>query len=124
MNIWTRNGNYVSVLGPGPEDLFVVTMVDGKRYAIQPVSEYSSALDIAEKLAEQISSPVKLMALSLNEVLAFTGVSLVDLAAGLTTEDDERAITACREVLRECNDRGLRAQAEEVLVSMGAISKQ
>jgi hypothetical protein len=124
----SRNGNCVAALQPSPGDLFVVTTIGAKVVFVKPVGEYEQALRLAETFSAQmpVGKPftVKVMGMSLDELLAFRGISRADFAAGLTIPDvelRELAESTCKDVLRRSNDAAVRADAMDLLADLGVL---
>ena len=129
MNVWTPNGNRVAALAPGPDDLFVVTTIGGRRVTVQPVADYPKAIKTAEAFARETDTPrpltVKVLCMSLRELLAHMGTTIGDFAAGLSPEVDKEfrhlAIQTCMEALHANTDAATRADAVELLTGLGAL---
>lgn len=127
--IWTPNGNHVAALGPSPGDLFVVTMIGGKRVFVEPVTQYEKAVGLAEAFARAMTQPrpftIKVLCMTFGELIAHMGHRREDYANALSPEDAERdrqaKISACMDLLRTCNDPQVRADALDILKEMGAI---
>lgn len=130
-NIWTPNGNRVAALPPGSGDLFVVTTLFGQRITVEPVSAFDAAVARAEAFARGMAHDrpftVKVLCMSFRELLAAQGLAMEHMRAGYTHEDEaedrQRAIEACTATLRDSNDPTVRADAFEVLTSMGVIKQ-
>ena len=121
-NIWTQNGNRVAALAPGPGDLVVLTTIGGRVAATQPIREYQQALDKALAFAAQTEHPIKVLPTTLTEAVRFCGITPAEFVADLTDEDMRRmAIEPCLSVLRESSDPKERADALEILTSLGVI---
>ena len=123
------NGNCVAALQPAPGDLFTVTLLGAKVVFLKPADEYEQALRLAQTFADQVPPvgrpfTVKVLGMSLDEVLAFMGISRDDFAAGLATDDAELRQLAegtCKDVLRRSNDAAVRADAMDLLTDMGVF---
>jgi hypothetical protein len=130
-NIWTPNGNRVAALAPGPGDLFVVGMLFGKRVFVWPITDYDRAITTTQAFARQITQPrpftIKVLPMSLDELLAHMGMTRAELAAGVSPAMEQEfrqlGIEACMKVLRECNEPQVRAEAVDLLTSMGALGQ-
>lgn len=129
-NLRMRNGNCVAALAPSPGDLFVVTTIGGKVVFLQGAEDYEKALRLAEAFAEQMQSDrpftVKVLGMSLDELLAFKGISREEFVASVSPEADAEmrrsAVATCKEALRDCNDSAVRRDAYELLVRMGELN--
>jgi len=123
----TWNTSCVAALPPIPGDIFVVTTIQGKRVAVQPIADYEKALATAHAFAGQTRHPIKVLCMSLRELLAFMGISIADFVAGMSPavelELRRVAIEGCFTVLRECNDPSVREAAMTVLSKMGFIKR-
>jgi hypothetical protein len=130
-NIWTPTGNRVAALAPGPGDLFVVTTIGGKRVLVEPIDQYERAIRIAESFARQMAQArpfsIKVLCMSFPELLAHMGTTREECAKLVTPEEAESdrrlAISTCMDVLRTSNDAQVRADALDVLTSMGVLKQ-
>jgi hypothetical protein len=130
-DLWGAGGHRVATMAPGPDDLFVVTLMFGKTVLVDPIDQYDRTVRVAEAFARRIvhDRPVtiKVIPLSFRELLAHEGTTREEVAKTLTPADraaDRLLITdACWKVLRESNDPKVRADALELLTGMG-VSKQ
>lgn len=128
-NHWIPNGNRVATMAPGPGDLFVVTTLGGKRVLVDPIADYEKALRIAEAFARQMAQPrpltIKVIPMSLPEMLAHIGTTPKRLAAGLSPDDEasdrQLVVDTCMSALRECNEPQVRKDAYDLLVSIGVM---
>lgn len=126
-----RNVNCVTALAPCPGDLFVVTMLGGKVVFLQGADDYEKALRLAETFAEQMTHDrpftLKVVGLSLDELLAFKGISRDEFVAGISPESDAEmtklTVATCKEALRDCNDPAVRRDAYDLLVAMGELAR-
>ena len=108
---------------PGPQDLFLVILVNGKRASIQSVEDYDRWRWAAERLAEQQQCQVKVLPMTGDEMMNFYGISPQppQPIANLDREFREQAVRNCLDVLRECGSQKDRAQALDLLTKMGAL---
>lgn len=113
--------NRVVTADPGPRDSFVVTLVDGKRVAVESVEVFGQALNRAKALARGIKPPVKLLPMQLGELLGFMGLDKIDMTKPSPNDAElyQLAVTTCREVILNCNDGAVRREAHATLVCMG-----
>jgi hypothetical protein len=121
------NSEYVAALPPVPGDIFVVTSILGKRVALQPIGDYDKAVATARAFAGQTRHPIKVLSMSLRELLAFMGIPLADFVSGMSPAVEQElrqlAIDGCMAALRECNDPAVRADAHKVLVDLGVLKQ-
>ena len=128
-DLWGMGSNRVATMAPGPGDLFVVTMLGGQRVFVEPIDQYDRAVRIAEGFARRIvhGRPVviRVLPMSLDELLSHMGMTREELASGLDAADEEAdrklVIDTCMAVLRESSDQHVRAEAVEVLTGIGAL---
>ena len=108
---------------PGPQDLFLVILVNGQRASIQSVEDYDRWRWAAEQLAEQQQCQVKVLPMTGDEMMNFYGISPQppQPIANLDREFREQAVRNCLDVLRECGSQKDRAQALDLLTKMGAL---
>lgn len=128
-DLWGAGGHRVATMAPSPDDLFVVTLMFGKRVLVDPIDQYDRAVRVAEAFARRIvhDRPVtiKVLPMSFAELVAHTGTTREELAMTLTPEDREAdrrlIIDGCWRALRESNDPKVRAEASEILTGMGVM---
>jgi hypothetical protein len=108
---------------PGPRDLFVVILINGKRVGLHPVEEYERWRAAAQKLACEHECQVKVLPMGGHELLAFSGV---EPAAPQPVENMDPAFRAqavknCHAAIVECDDARLRQDALDLLRALGAM---
>lgn len=111
---------------PGPQDLFLVILVNGQRARIRSVEHYDRWRAAAERLADEHQCQVKVLPMTGDELMNFYGIvpgppqSIEKLK-----EDDpefyEQSVRNCMDVLRECGSQDDREQALDLLTKMGAL---
>lgn len=130
-DLWGAGGHRVATMPPSPGDLFVVTLMFGKRVLVDPIDQYDRAVRVAEAFARRIVHPrpvtIKVLPMSFPELVAQTGTTREEIAKTLTPKDREAdrqlIIDACWRALRESNDPAVRTEASEILTGMG-VPKQ
>lgn len=126
MNSWIDPHRIVSA-EPLPRDHVVVTFVEGKRVSIHPVGEYERVREAAVILAKQAKRPVKVLPMTIIELMGFMGMDPAEFAASLSPKDAEQdrqlVVATCMEILRECNDAAVRKEAYDLLTSIGEIQQ-
>jgi hypothetical protein len=108
---------------PGPRDMFVVTLINGRRMGVYTVDAYAQLRRAAEQLAEQHQCHVKLLPMAGNELLRFLGI----LPAPPQSIDNmdpafrRQAVTNCMDVIRESAEPREREEAVSLLRVLGAL---
>jgi hypothetical protein len=109
---------------PGPRDLFIVILINGKRVAVHHADEYDKWRTAAERLAAQEDCNVKVLPMSGSELMNFLGVE-PDPAQPIANLDPvfrAQAVKNCMDVLREggSGERD-RADALDMLNHLGVL---
>lgn len=124
-NIWTPGGGRVATMAPGPDDLFVVTTVSGRRALMHPVGLYDLALKQAQAAAIRMAPvpvTIKVLCVTLREAQAF-GFAPDDLFEGQTPQEESEwrrlMVASLYDVLRNCNEAKPRADALALLKQLG-----
>ena len=129
-DLWSTNGNRVTTMEPGPDDLFVVTMIGGKRALVDPVGQYARALRVADAFARRLQHhrrvTIRVLPMTAEEFQTHIGWPHSAEAGGSPTDeasDRTLVIDTCMEALRQCNEPAVRADAHSLLVTLGVIAK-
>ena len=87
---------------PGPRDLFLVILINGKRVGIQHADEYQRWRIAAERLAAQENCDVKVLPMTGGEMMTFLGIELAppQPIADLDPAFRKQAVKNCMDVLR------------------------
>lgn len=120
MTSWNSQNRVVTAY-PGPKDSFVVTLGDGKRIDMCSVEEYDTALARASILAKETKLAVKVLPMTVAELINFAGIKASDLAASNEAEAAlrQQVVTTLREAVIEADDRETRLEAQSLLAGMG-----
>lgn len=108
---------------PGPRDLFLVILIDGRRVAIHHADEYERWRVAAERLAAQEGVNVKVLPMSGSELMNFLGIEVEPSQpiANLDPAFRAQAVKNFMDVLRgDSGERG-RAEALDMLGHLGAL---
>lgn len=109
---------------PGPRDLFIVILINGKRVAVHHADEYHKWRTAAERLAAQEDCNVKVLPMSGNELMNFLGVEPEpeQPISNLDPVFRAQAVKNCMDVLREggTGERD-RADALDMLSHLGVL---
>ncbi len=125
--------NFVCAYEPQDGDCFVETWLGGyeldgsaKRWLFtQNIEEYRAAVDWAVGIADQMVHPLEVVPITGAEYLRQNRELMEKTLMGMT--DQERgelrqwAIKACMEILRDCDDAAVRAEAYDALVQMKVV---
>jgi hypothetical protein len=108
---------------PGPEDLFLVVLIDGRRVTIQHAADYARWRGAAERLAESQQCQVKVLPMSGRELMNFLGIRPAEAQPieALDPAFREHAVRNCLDVLRECGGQEDREDALKLLGQLGAL---
>ncbi|WP_156358211.1 hypothetical protein [Sphingobium sp. Leaf26] len=108
---------------PGPRDLFLVIIINGRRAAIQHADEYERWRVAAERLAASEKCDVKVLPMSGSEMMNFLGIEPAppQPIANLDPAFREQAVKNCMDVLRECNGSYDREVALDLLGHLGVM---
>ncbi len=108
---------------PGPLDLFLVILINGKCASIQHADDYDRWRNAAEQLAAQEQCNVKVLPMSGSEMMAFLGIEPEphQPIANLDHAFREQAVKNCKDVLRECSGAQDREVALELLGYLGVL---
>jgi hypothetical protein len=108
---------------PGPRDIFLVILINGKRVAIEHADEYDRWRTAADRLAAQESCSIKVLPMSGNEMMNFIGVvpEPSQPIANLDPAFREQAVKNCMDVLRESNVSSDRTEALDLLHELKVI---
>ena len=108
---------------PGPRDLFLVILINGRRVGIQHADEYHRWRAAAERLAAQENCDVKVLPMSGGEMMTFLGIEPAppQPIANLDPAFRKQAVTNCIDVLRECGDERARGDALDLLNHLGVM---
>lgn len=122
--------NFVCAYDPLEQDCFVETWMNGEqRYLLltQTIDQYRSAVDWAVSMVGQMAWPIEVVPISGVEYLRRNRERVERTLDHMT--DQERGelrqlvVKACAEVLRDCDDHDVRADAYDVLVKMKVIRR-
>ena len=108
---------------PGPEDLFLVVLIDGRQASIQPATDHAQWRGAAARLAADQQCQVKVLPMTGSELMNYLGLKPA-AAQSMDTLDPafrEQAVRNCMDVLRECCRLEDREQALDLLGHLGVL---
>ena len=123
---WAPGGGRVATIAPGPDDLFVVTTIGGRRALFQPIFEYDQALAVAQafvKAQAPVPVTVKVLCVTAAEAKAMGFVSAVPEAPTPeeAAEAREVAVSTLWNVVRNGSDARARNDAWRILKELGEV---
>lgn len=109
---------------PGPRDLFLVVLMNGKRVSIQPVTEYERLRPVLETFAREQECQVKLLPMTGGELIAFCGIapSEPQPMAALEPAFRAQAVQNCLDLLRDSREPSERAEAMDLMQKLGVLN--
>lgn len=129
MSVIKTGRNHVYAYEPLPEDSFVLTYLRGptERHLLSTrgIDAYQAAVDWAVGIADQMAHPIVLVPITFAEYAAANSERMESWLAQL--DDQQRgklrreAVAAMLEVMRDCPDPEVRADAMNVLKTMKVI---
>lgn len=120
--IWRRGPACIFALKPARGDLVVMTTLNGRVAALDPVGDYDDAINRALTLAgKNRGKAVKVMPMSLMGAVLICGISIEEFMADISDEQlRERTIAACVPLLDHPDPRE-RQEARALLEHWGAM---
>ena len=112
----------MTTISPGKLDLFVVTLIDGRRAHIDAVMDYDAAVARAEAFHRDHPCQMKVLPLTGEEARNLFGISLPDRPQPVDAEMRQQFVATLTEIVRDSNDGDARREALDVLDEMGAQS--
>lgn len=108
---------------PGPRDLFLVVLVNGKRVSVQPVMDYERLSAALDTFAREQECQVKMLPMTGSELMAFCGIAPSDPQPMDALEPAFRAqaVQNCLDVLERGAEPRERAEALDLLQKLGAL---
>lgn len=136
MTMITTQRNHVVTEAPEPDDVLVQVIlfgegdtpgtVRGRSLRYLPISAYQECLDWALGIADQMARPLYVVPLNHSDILNTGRWSpFADMLA--TLNDQERgalrrlAVTTCCDIMRDCDDWQVRADAHDILTQLKVI---
>lgn len=111
----------ITTIRPGKWDLFVLTLIDGKRASIAPVTDYDNALAKAQTFHRDHQCQIKVLSMSGPELRNFLGMDLPDRPRPVDAQVVQQITDTLMWVARESSDPDARTDALQLLADMGVI---
>lgn len=109
---------------PGPRDLFLIVLMNGKRVSIQPVTEYERLRPVLETFAREQECQVKLLPMTSSELFAFCGIlpSEPQPMDALEPAFRAQAVQNCLDLMRESREPSERTEAMDLMKKLGVLN--
>ncbi|MQB43029.1 hypothetical protein [Rhizobium sp. ICMP 5592] len=123
--IRTKRNQFVYAYEAEPQDRWVKTLIGNHCLTVQHISEYQQAVDWAVSMADQFDPPLTILPFDVNDFVKLNRDRLERGLALLTPEEQHQlrqdVVTTCVEVMRDCDDPDVRADAYDVLQKMRVV---
>lgn len=108
---------------PGPRDLFLVVLMNGRRVSLQPVTDYERLREVAERFAREQECQVKVLPMTGGELMNFLGIEPGEPQSMDTLDPAFRAqaVQNCLDAMQACIEPRERADAMDLLRRLGAL---
>lgn len=110
-----------TTVAPGKLDLFVLTLVDGARAALDPVTDYDAALARARAFHRDHQCQVKVLPLTGAEARNLLGITAPERPQPMDAADLGLLRDTLTDVVRNSGDGDARADALALLTDMGVV---
>ena len=107
---------------PGKLDLFVLTLVDGRRAHIDPITDYEAALARARAFHRDHPCQVKVLPMTGGELRNYLDLSLPGHPQPIDAADLQAMVDTLRRLARDSNDGDGRADALDLLTELGRVA--
>lgn len=111
-----------TTIQPGKLDLFVLTLVDGKRAALDPIIDYDAALARARAFHRDHPCQIKVLPLTGAEARNMLGITVPDDPQPTDAADLRLIRDTLTDVLRNTSDPDARADALALLTEIGVVT--
>ncbi|MGY6551814.1 MAG: hypothetical protein ACXIT4_07945 [Erythrobacter sp.] len=109
---------------PGPRDVFLVVLVNGKRVSIQPVTDYERLRDALDTVAREKECHVKMLSMTGREFMNFSGItpreprSIDDMDPAFHAQ----AVKNCTDLIEASVEPRERKEALDLLRKLGVLN--
>lgn len=111
----------VTTVAPGKLDLFVLTLVDGRRATIDSVMEYDAALVRAHAFLREHPCQIKVLPMTGPEMFNMLGIQRPECPQPIDAELFRATVERLKQIMRDSNDPDARADALALLTDMGVV---
>lgn len=107
---------------PGKLDLFVVTLVDGRRVALDPITDYDAALARARAFHSDHRCQIKVLPMTGDELFNLLGIKRPESPQPFDAELHRTTVDRLWQIVRDSPDHEARADALALLTDMGVVT--
>ena len=111
----------VTTISPGKLDLFVVTLIDGLRAQLGPITDYDAALARAEEFHRDHPCQIKVLPVTGAEVRNLLGIKLPDHPEPMDAALRQQFVATLTQITRENSDGDARRDAFDLLEDLGVL---
>lgn len=112
----------VTTVQPGKLDLFALTLVDGARAALDPITDYDAALARARAFHRDRPCQIKVLPVTGPELRNLLGIALPARPQPVDAAVRQEMVDTLRRVLRDGSDADARADALGLLTELGEVA--
>lgn len=108
-------------IAPGKLDLFVLTLVDGRRAALDPITDYDDALARAGAFHRDHPCQIKVLPMTGAELFNLLGITRPERPQPFDADLHRSAVDRLWQIVRDSHDHDARADALALLTDMGLV---
>ncbi|WP_126175020.1 hypothetical protein [Tsuneonella rigui] len=111
----------LTTVAPGKSDLFVVTLIDGKRAMVSAIVDYNDALAKARAFHRDHPCQIKVLPMTGAEVHNLFGLCAPEGPQPMTEDERRLVVSTLTQIARDSTDADARGEAFELLTRMGLM---
>lgn len=111
----------LTTVQPGKLDLFVLTLIDGRRAGVDAVTDYELVLARAKAFHRDHECQIKVLPLTGPEVRNLLGINFPQNPQPIDAADRQQIIDTLLQVARESSDADARVDALQLLRDLGEV---
>lgn len=111
-----------TTIQPGKLDLFVLTLVDGRRAAVDPITDYDPALARARAFHRDHPCQIKVLPLAGAEARNLLGITVPERPQPMDDSDLRLIRDTLLTIARDGSDPDARADVIDLLTTVGVVT--
>ena len=111
--------NWITTIRRGKSDLYILTLIDGKCAALEPVMRYQDALEKAQSFHRDHPCQIKVLPVSGPELRNLLGIMPAEPPEPMDPALRQEMVAALKSVVRDGSDPDARRDAFELLQQWG-----